>query len=125
MKKKCDGCNGMCCRYVAIEIDCPEDSEDFENIKWYVSHKNVNVFVNEDDKWYVEFITPCEFLDEKNLCTIYERRPKICKNYDAEECLYYNGDYAEKYSFKKLEDVEDYIKNVFKKGKHVIPEDED
>jgi len=39
--KNCDGCPAECCKYVAIEIDTPEDIDDFEDIKWYVSHKNI------------------------------------------------------------------------------------
>ena len=46
--KTCEGCDAMCCKYIAMEIDCPEDAEDFEDIKWYVCHKNVNVFVDQE-----------------------------------------------------------------------------
>ena len=119
-KKTCEDCDGMCCKYVAIEIDAPEKKQDFENIKWYVLHKNVNVFVSEDDEWHVEFITPCEFLGENGLCENYEKRPKICKDYDEEYCLFHNPDYSEKFTFKNLRDVEEYIKNVFNKDKHVV-----
>ena len=119
-KNYCKGCNALCCRYVALEIDCPEDIEDFENIRWYVAHKNVNVFVEEDGTWNIEFITPCEFLDENNLCKIYEKRPKICREYSKEECLFYNKDYKEKFRFEKIEDVEKYVKEIFNKGLHKI-----
>jgi hypothetical protein len=114
MGKTCEGCEGMCCRYVALEIDAPEDLEDFENIKWYVAHKNVIVFVDEDDEWYVEFSTPCEFIGEDNLCKIYDKRPKICRKYNHDQCLFHNDDYSEKHTFRTIEDVEKYIKENFK-----------
>lgn len=105
-----------------MEIDIPENLEDLENIKWYVCHKNVSVYIDEEDKWYLEFATPCEFLDENNKCSIYDKRPQICRDYSANDCTF-NNEYSEPYRFEKLEDVEDYIENVFKKGKHIIPED--
>jgi uncharacterized protein len=111
--KTCEGCDAKCCRYVAIEIDKPETREDFENIKWYVCHKNVNVFVDEEDGWYVEFLTPCEFLGENNKCTIYEKRPQICRNYDQDECTFHNKNYMEKYTFTTLKDVENFIEEKF------------
>jgi len=122
--KTCEGCDAMCCKYVAMEIDCPEDADDFENIKWYVCHKNVNVFVETDNTWNIEFITPCEHLDEEGWCGIYEKRPQICRDYNQEECLFHN-DYDEKYRFEHIEDVEKYIKEVFNKGLHEFPEEDD
>jgi uncharacterized protein len=116
-EKNCDGCAGMCCKYVAIEIDAPEDLNDFENIKWYVCHKNINVFISEDNEWFVEFLTPCKFLNENGFCNNYDNRPLICREYSQENCLFYNKDYSEKYTFKKIEDVEEYIKEVFNKNK--------
>src|SRR6056297_3108632 len=106
--KTCKGCDARCCKYVAIEIDCPEDIEDFENIKWYVCHKDVYVFVEEDNTWKIEFMTPCEHLDKNGWCKIYEKRPQICRDYNPEECLFHNEDYKEKYRFEKIEDVEKY-----------------
>ena len=108
----CEKCDARCCKYVAVEIDKPETKEDFEDIKWFVCHKNVNVFVDEDDEWYVEFLSPCEFLGEDNLCTNYENRPKICRRYSQDECTFYN-DYKEKYTFTCLKEIEDYIKEKF------------
>jgi hypothetical protein len=52
MKNDCSNCNGKCCRYVAVEIDKPTTLKDFENIKWFVCHKNVNVFIDDDNSWF-------------------------------------------------------------------------
>lgn len=123
-KELCSGCSAKCCKYVAIEIDCPEELEDFEDIKWYVAHENINVYVDEDDEWHVEFITRCKYLDEDNLCKIYSKRPSICKQYCQDECPHHN-EYSEKFVFTDIEDVENYIKNIFEKGKHVVVEEDD
>ena len=125
MSKDCSTCDGACCKHVAIEIDTPEELEDFENIKWYVCHKNINVYVDENYLWHIEMLTSCEFLGENHLCKIYEKRPEICREYSQEECPFHN-DYEEKYTFHNLEELESYIENVFKKGNHIINnEDED
>jgi Fe-S-cluster containining protein len=122
LKKTCKKCSGMCCKYVAVEIDTPEEIEDFEDIKWYVCHKNINVYVDEENIWHIEFLTPCEFLGKNSLCKIYEIRPHICREYNQDECPFHN-EYKEKYTFKKLKDVEKYIEEIFDRGLHIIPED--
>ena len=121
-KKTCENCDGKCCKYVAMEIDCPDCIEDFENIKWYVAHENVHVYIEEDGTWNIEFITPCKYLGKNNKCGIYERRPKICRRYDQSECPFHN-DYKELYNFNSIGEIEKYIKEVFEKGKHVIVEE--
>ena len=122
-KELCSQCNAECCKYVALEIDCPEKLKEFEDIKWYVAHKNINVYVDEDYVWHIEFSTPCEHLNLKtNNCKIYSRRPEICKDFSQEECPFHN-EYEERYVFKKIKDVEKYIGDVFNKGKHKIPKD--
>lgn len=114
MRRNCSGCSAECCKYIVVEIDCPEEEEDFENIKWYVAHENVTVFTDDDKEWYVEFKTSCKHLNEKNLCDIYEKRPKICKEYDPEECTFHN-DYKEKVNFESISDVDNYINSVWNK----------
>lgn len=123
-EKLCKGCDSKCCKYVATEIDAPENLEDFEAIKWYVCHEKVNVFVDEDNEWYLEFLTPCKHLDENDYCKIYEKRPQVCRDYKQDECLFHNDDYEEKYTFKKIEDVEKYIEEVFNKGFHELPDED-
>lgn len=118
-KRTCKGCEATCCRYVTIHLDTPEDLDDFENIKWYVAHKNVEVNVEEDGNWYVKFWTPCKHLNEKNLCEIYKSRPAPCREHTTKSCERYNKENF-LLTFKSIQDVEKYIKNVFKKGRHEI-----
>ena len=44
----CKGCT-KCCEYIAMELDTPETLKDFENIKWYLLHNNVRVFIIEKE----------------------------------------------------------------------------
>lgn len=130
--KTCEGCGGACCKYVALEIDAPEDLDDFENIRWYVAHENVEVFVEDDGVWNIEFKTPCKYLNEEGKCSIHEEfvsnptieRPKICKEFSVEQCNFHNK-YTELCRFTRVEEVDKYIEEVFKKGLHVIASEEE
>ena len=111
-KKKltCDNCSD-CCKYIATEIDKPTDNDDYQNIIWFLHHKNVRVYVGWDNCWYLEFITTCKNLSTKGLCKIYETRPKMCRDYKHSDCTNHNDDPAEKYYFKTTQDFEKYLEN--------------
>lgn len=116
MENKCKTCGG-CCNHIAIEIDKPESKDDFQDIYWYVLHNNVNVFVTEDEEndneetWFVEFISNCSKLDENNLCSIYSKRPKICSEYDPENCTRSDGESEEIYRFNNAEEFLKFLKD--------------
>lgn len=119
MINPCENCAALCCKYIVLDIDTPEELKDFENIKWYVVHKNTEVFVDDEGVWNIRFLTKCDQLDKNNKCKIYQTRPEICKEFSSKTCPQ-NKEYEEILTFKKIEDVEDYIKNVFEKGKHLV-----
>lgn len=89
-KALCNNCT-LCCEHVAMQLDNPEEKEDFENIMWYLMHDNIIVFMDHDNDWYIEFRTRCKALDDDGLCTIHAKRPKICIEYTQESCER-NGD---------------------------------
>lgn len=103
----CQGCD-HCCRYVAIEIPTPRSKRDFDNIRWYILHKNVSVFADWAGNWMVQFDTPCEWLVEGQ-CTHYEFRPHICREYDPAECERYCTTPAEKVLLRTEQDLERYL----------------
>lgn len=123
-EKNCNDCGAKCCKYVVMEIDIPEKVEDFEEIKWFVAHENVQVFVDSDGTWNIEFVSPCRHLNEKNQCGRYETRPGICREFSHDECPHHN-EYNEVFSFKKIEDVDEYIEKIFNAGLHKTTKDED
>jgi len=116
-KRTCEGCDAICCRYITVPLEVPETLDDFENIKWYVAHKNIEVNVEEDGLWYIKFFTDCEHIDKNNLCKIYKNRPKVCREHKTKSCEKYNKENF-LLTFKNIKDVEGYIQNVFKKGRH-------
>lgn len=105
----CKGCNS-CCNYVTVEIETPETKDDFDEIIWYINHKNIVVYLDVDDIWNIDFETPCIQMTEKGLCGIYNERPDICREYSQDECIRYGEGEISKVMFKTKEDVVDYVK---------------
>ena len=121
-KITCNECNAECCRNVAIEIDEPTTKEDWDDIRWQVSHKNIIVYLDNEDDWLIEFHSDCNHLDENNKCKIYDKRPSMCRKHDMDSCIKNGEGDAAKIMFRTIEDVEDYLakkkaKKKFKFGK--------
>jgi Fe-S-cluster containining protein len=103
----CSECSGLCCRYFALPIDNPDNAQDFDNIRWYLCHENVTVFV-EKKQWYIGIANRCKQLQSDNRCGIYETRPKICRSYSTENCDFHGGDYEFELLFTSAEQLERY-----------------
>lgn len=108
---KCDSC-GKCCNHVTIELDTPRSKADFEEIKWFVIHKDVSVFVDDDKVWHIQFNTPCNALKD-NMCDIYDKRPEVCREYDPDECENNGIGKYYKIMFTKPSQVESFVKKRF------------
>ena len=121
-KNLCHGCS-LCCEYVAVDIDKPETKTDCDDIIWLLLHKNVWVYIDDKNDWYVQFNTPCEKLTENKLCGIYENRPNVCRKHTQDECERYGKGSPYKKIFRKKEDFtkwleENKIDYNFKHFKH-------
>lgn len=101
---KCGKCTALCCNYYALEIDAPDEPEDFENLRWYIIHEDSELFIDGDD-WYLQINRKCQWLDG-NRCGNYENRPTICAEYSNEECDY-DGIEADE-TFRTIEELEAY-----------------
>jgi Fe-S-cluster containining protein len=103
---KCGGCTALCCRYFALEIDTPDEPDDFENLRWYLIHEDVNLFIDEGD-WYLQIFRKCTWLGEDNACTRYEDRPSICREYSDDWCDL-DGANDGDVTFRTIEELEAY-----------------
>lgn len=103
----CEGCD-HCCRYVTIPIDRPRSRRDFDNIRWYLLHKNVSVLCDWEGSWMVQFDTPCDWLKDGR-CSHYAHRPEICRVYDPADCERYCPDPAEKILLRDEKDLERFL----------------
>ena len=105
----CDKCSALCCRYFVLEIDTPETRRAYDDIRWYLIHENVFVFI-EKKKWYLGIYSRCKHLQVDNRCGIYETRPKICREYSTDNCDYHGGEYDWDILFSSAEQLERYGK---------------
>ena len=103
----CEHCTGFCCRYIALPIDEPESKKDYDDIRWYLLHEGVAVFI-EDGEWFINISTTCRHLQEDFRCGIYETRPRICREYSTENCDYHSGDYGWEAHFTCPEHLTEY-----------------
>ena len=87
----CARCPALCCHYVSTEIDPPGTDRDVQNVRWYLMHADVRIFVDEAGIWYLQFMSRCNNLGEDNLCQIYETRPQICRDLKPTECEFARG----------------------------------
>ncbi len=107
----CDDCGAKCCRYFALEIDTPEDKDDFEDLRWYLCHENTVIYVDEG-AWHVHVENDCRYRDQDHRCAIYERRPTMCREHSPDDCSY-NDPWDYELKFSTLEELEIYIEAHF------------
>lgn len=112
----CEHCSGHCCRYIALPIETPSERSDFDDIRWYLLHENISVFV-EDGEWYINIMANCRHLQPDFRCGIYETRPRICREYSTDACDYHSGDYGWQQHFTCPEHLDEYVRLHFKPGK--------
>jgi Fe-S-cluster containining protein len=82
----CDKCTGLCCSYIVIPIETPEDADDYLDIFWYIFHPLLFVYIDMEGRWCVRIKSPCVHLQKDNSCAIYEQRPPVCKIYAVKNC---------------------------------------
>lgn len=108
----CEHCTALCCRYIALPIDAPQERGDFDALRWYLLHENVSIFV-EDGDWYISFATNCRHLQPDYRCGIYATRPKICREYSTDNCDYHSGDYNWEHHFAAPQHLDDYVRDIW------------
>jgi len=103
----CDQCSALCCRYFVLEIDKPETRRAYDDIRWYLIHENVFVFI-EKKRWYLGIYARCKHLQQDNRCGIYLTRPTICREYSTDNCDYHGGEYDWDILFSSAEQLQRY-----------------
>ena len=111
----CQNCGAKCCRYLSLEIDKPKSKRSIENIRWFVSHRDVWVYKHKG-AWHLAFDTPCGHLDESNRCTIYEKRPAVCRDHDPTSCED-SATLRHDVELRTIEEVDEYAARRKKKRK--------
>ena len=88
-------------------------------MRWYLLHEKATVFLDGDD-WFLLVHARCKMLREDNMCSIYETRPNICRDYKTNKCEYEDRWVYDKY-FETPEQVAEYAEAFLgpKKGKNI------
>ena len=81
----CAGCV-RCCTYVAVEVDAPDTPWQDDQYVWLLYHKNIWMYVEKGNHWYVQFETVCDKLSPTGSCNVHGTHPVLCKKYDARAC---------------------------------------
>jgi Fe-S-cluster containining protein len=85
-ENKCSRCrNSKCCTYITQQIDTPRAMSDFDTLLWQLSHRNVQLYKDEDG-WFLIINTPCLHLQPGGGCGIYAVRPQICRTHSNDYC---------------------------------------
>jgi Fe-S-cluster containining protein len=105
--EKCRRCPALCCRYIALVLDTPRHPEDYDNLRWYLDHKRVSVFV-QDGRWHLCVDTPCRHLVH-NRCRIHGSKPELCQRHDPSQCEFDNPDFRLDHEFRAWEDLDRYL----------------
>jgi Fe-S-cluster containining protein len=77
----CAACAALCCRYLATEIDPPRTKRDYDDVRWYLLHRGVSVFLDAAGSWFLAFDSPCLELDADGRCRRYAVRPRLCREH--------------------------------------------
>jgi Fe-S-cluster containining protein len=92
----CHLCPAHCCQYFALQIDAPRTPREHDQVRWFLLHRDVVVWVQDGD-WYLEVRNTCRHLQPDRRCGIYETRPQVCRDYglpDSDEgpCEFFTQD---------------------------------
>ena len=77
------GCNkcARCCEYFTFEISGDNKQWISELKKFFeFTRPELASIIEEPNLFALQFKTPCKFLKDKR-CSIYEKRPEICRNF--------------------------------------------
>jgi Fe-S-cluster containining protein len=104
---QCGKCAALCCRYIGVALDDPETAGDFDDMAWFLHHEGTMIYV-EDGDWYLNVEIKCKKLGKDNRCTIYEKRPRICRRHKHDECEFDGKPYDFEQQFNTAEELEAY-----------------
>ena len=110
----CHDCPAKCCHDLVIVIDKPKSKSDIEHYKWQLQYDTVRIAIT-GKKWHTVYEGRCIYLDENNLCTIYDRRPKKCRKHNPPDCEHFGPWYD--VLIETPEELAEYLKAEKKRKK--------
>ena len=81
----CAGCT-TCCTYITVEVDAPRSPWEYDQWIWALHHRNIEMYVEKPEAWFLYVGTVCDQLDPNGRCSIHGRHPVLCREYDPRSC---------------------------------------
>jgi Fe-S-cluster containining protein len=119
--KQCDDCPALCCHDLSIEIKRPRTRHEIDDLKWRLNYDTVGIYLR-NRRWHMVVKGRCQFLDEANLCTIYDRRYDICRDHTPPYCEKYDDWYD--VMFTHPDELEAYLRAQRRGEKVPMPKNE-
>lgn len=104
----CIDCPATCCKDLAVQIGKPENRAEIDDLKWQLHFNTVRVYVK-NRRWYQLVEGKCIYLDENDLCTIYDRRPERCRRHTPPHCEEFADEHYWDILFETPEELEAYF----------------
>lgn len=108
-------CDAACCKNLAMDILKPKDNWDIEDLRWKLHFKHVKVYIV-NKRWHLLFETKCRYLLKNNRCSIYERRPEVCREHSHLECGEREGNWYD-ILISTPEELDEYFRKEKRKKK--------
>ena len=81
----CQGCT-RCCETVSIEVDTPRSPWEYDQWVWVLHHRDLEVYVERPERWFLHIEARCEQLNDQGRCKIHGSHPILCREYDPRVC---------------------------------------
>jgi hypothetical protein len=102
----CRQCSALCCHNLSIEIGKPENKNEVAQLKWQLHFDTVKVYIH-NRRWYQLIKGRCMYLSPQGLCTIYQKRPAVCRRHNPPHCEFF-GDYYD-FLISTPRELNDYL----------------
>jgi len=89
---QCSDCPALCCHDLSVTILKPTTNKEIEDLMWHLNYDTVAVYIR-NRRWHLLIKGRCQYLDAKDLCTIYDERFDTCRKHKPPYCERYDDWY--------------------------------
>ena len=84
-QRVCVDCPALCCLDLTIPTERPRTRDDIDDMTWELHYDRVHIAIR-NRRWYIVIEARCRYLDDDNLCTVYDHRPEKCREHNPPDC---------------------------------------
>jgi Fe-S-cluster containining protein len=102
----CRGCEALCCHDLWLRMTPPATEEELASVRWRLHFENIEFHIR-GAEWLMRIKGRCRYLGDDSMCTIYDQRPKPCRDHRPPYCQRYID--AQPVVLARPEDVDAYV----------------